>query len=79
MHERIGKLAEAAGLIGPSSRIGNSHEATERFAELLLDEFIEALDKYNGHHSEMSEYGLSILIGYIRIHFGMEEKNDEQE
>ena len=73
MNERIGKLAEAAGLIGPSSRIGNSHEATERFAKLLLDEFIEALDKYNGHHSETSEYGLSVLIDDVREHFDIKE------
>jgi hypothetical protein len=38
MNERIGQLAEQSGLLGPSSRIGNSHEATERFAELIIQE-----------------------------------------
>ena len=38
MNERIGQLAEQSGLLGPSSRIGNSHEATERFAQLIIQE-----------------------------------------
>ena len=36
MNERIGQLAEQAGLLGPSSRVGKSHEATEKFAELIV-------------------------------------------
>jgi len=39
MNERIKQLAEQAGLLGPSSRVGNAHEATEKFAELLEKEF----------------------------------------
>ena len=42
MNERIGKLAEQAGLLGPTSRVGNSHEATVRFAELIVRECLEA-------------------------------------
>ena len=38
MNERIGQLAEQAGLLGPSSRIGNSHDAAERFAQLIVRE-----------------------------------------
>lgn len=38
MNDRIGQLAEQAGLLGPSSRIGESHDATERFAELIVRE-----------------------------------------
>ena len=38
MNERIQELAEQAGLLGPSSRVGNSHEATEKFAELIVRE-----------------------------------------
>ena len=38
MNERIGNLAEQAGLLGPSSRVGNSHDAAEYFAELLIME-----------------------------------------
>ena len=36
MNEQIGQLAEQAGLLGPSSRVGNSHEAAEKFAELII-------------------------------------------
>ena len=39
MNEKIRELAEQAGLLGPSSRVGNAHEATEKFAELLEKEF----------------------------------------
>ena len=38
MNEKIKQLAEQAGLLGPSSRIGNSHLATEKFAELIVNE-----------------------------------------
>lgn len=31
-------LAEQAGLIGPSSRVGESHAAAQRFAELIRDD-----------------------------------------
>jgi|688.fasta_scaffold447231_4 hypothetical protein len=41
MNERIQELAEQANLLGPSSRIGNSHEAAEKFAELIVRECIE--------------------------------------
>ena len=36
MNERIKELAEQAGLLGPSSRVGKAHEATEKFAELIV-------------------------------------------
>jgi hypothetical protein len=36
MNERIKLLAEQAALLGPSSRVGNAHEATEKFAELIV-------------------------------------------
>ena len=45
MNKRIGQLAEQAGLLGPTSRVGNSHEATEKFAELIVQECIEQLVK----------------------------------
>jgi hypothetical protein len=44
MNERIGQLAEQSGLLGPSSRIGDAHEATERFAELILKECLKYID-----------------------------------
>jgi hypothetical protein len=38
MNERIQELAEQAKLLGPGSRIGNAHEAAEKFAELIIQE-----------------------------------------
>jgi hypothetical protein len=38
MNERIRELAEQAGLLGPSSRIGNSHDAAAEFAKLIIEE-----------------------------------------
>ena len=35
---RIQELAEQAGLLGPNSRVGNAHEATKKFAELIVQE-----------------------------------------
>lgn len=72
MNERIRELAERADFFLESN---NEIQKCEKFAELLLDEFIEALEESNGMHSETSEYGLSILIEDIRKHFGMEEND----
>jgi hypothetical protein len=59
MNERIGQLAEQAGLLGPSSRIGNSHDATERFAELIVRECADVAGRDVGHfvlkHFEVKE------------------------
>jgi len=65
MNERIGKLAEQAGLLGPSSRVGNSHEATEKFAELIVQECAEIADK-------AEPYKASDLI---KQHFGVNNEN----
>lgn len=43
MNERIGQLAEEAALLGPSSRIGNSHEAAEKFALLIINQCIDII------------------------------------
>ena len=67
MNERIGQLAEEARLLGPSSRIGNSHEAAERFAELIVKECAWLVD----------ENDISLPYGtfgkLIKGHFGVEE------
>jgi len=63
MNERIKELAEQAGLLGPSSRVGNSHEATEKFAELIVQECASIADK-------AEPYKASDLI---KKHFGVEE------
>ena len=50
MHDKIKELAEKADLLGPTSRVGNSHEATERFAQLIIKECAESIihnDKIN--------------------------------
>ena len=46
MNERIRELAEQAALLGPSSRVGNAHEATEKFAELIVRECIDKIETY---------------------------------
>jgi hypothetical protein len=66
MNERIGQLAEQAGLLGPSSRVGNSHQATEKFAELIIKECADVAG-CNGH---VSGFALGDLI---KEHFGVEE------
>ena len=45
MNERIKELAEQSGLLGPTSRVGNAHEAAERFAELVAAHEREACAK----------------------------------
>ena len=44
MNNRIQELAEQAGLLGPSSRGGNAHEAAEKFAELIIAECAKACE-----------------------------------
>ena len=81
MNERIGQLAEKAGLLGPTSRVGNSHEATERFAELIVRECIERgndlAKHYINNHSEQEQvFLLASIADYsneIKKHFGVEE------
>ena len=80
MNERIGKLAEKAGLLGPSSRIGNSHEAAERFAQLIIRECIKQLEPSTHHQAYPNSYlggeeGLELLeeqVYFIKKHFGIE-------
>jgi len=80
MNERIRLLAEHAGIATNLDTDYFERDITkwvnyysEKFSKLLLEEFIEALKESNGTHSETSEYGLSILVGDIKKHFGVEE------
>jgi len=80
MNDRIRALTEQAGI---TTNLDTDYFEkdmnkwvdyfSEKFAELLLEEFIEALEESNGTHSETSEYGLSILVSDIKRHFGVEE------
>jgi len=64
MSERIKQLAEQAGLLGPGSRVGNAHEATEKFAELIVRECIKQARK--------DENGLAYeAVGRIAKYFGI--------
>ena len=65
MNERIGQLAEQAGLLGPTSRVGNSHEATEKFARLIVRECTNIADEYDGAGST--------IVSRIKKHFEVEE------
>jgi len=62
MNEQLWELAEQAGLLGPSSRVGNSHQATERFAELIIRECIDTAF-HRGHPD----------LEFLLKHFGVEE------
>jgi len=44
-----------------------------KFAELLLNKFIDALEYSNCIRGETSDYGLSILINDIKERFGVKE------
>ena len=71
MNERIGKLAEQAGLLGPSSRVGNSHDATEKFAELIVKECAKVCrDQPNVYALKADRDNCAIAI---EEHFGVEE------
>ena len=58
MNERIGKLAEKAGLLGPGSRIGNSHEAAERFAQLIIRECVWIVDNEGTSEEILKHFGV---------------------
>jgi len=68
MNERIGQLAEQAGLLGTSSRVGNSHQATERFAELIVRECMKAADEGMAQVTMKVEWPSY----HIKKHFGVE-------
>jgi hypothetical protein len=69
MNKRIGELAEQAALLGPGSRIGNAHEATERFAELIIRECAEFSRNYNLEKAERSY----MIHKAIKKHFGVDQ------
>jgi hypothetical protein len=81
MNERIGQLAEQAALLGPSSRIGNTHEATEKFAELIIKDIINVLETentirhiaYTTYDSSMVEATVEKSINAITEHYGMKQ------
>jgi hypothetical protein len=69
MNERIGQLAEQAGLLGPSSRVGNSHQATEKFAELLVR---ECADIFGREGTGEYQVDGNWIAKTIKQHFGVE-------
>ena len=72
MNERIRELAKQAGLLGPSSRVGNSHEATEKFAELIVRECAVIADQ-EGPNYVGCGYITKTKGMLIKEHFGVEE------
>lgn len=70
MNERIRQLAEQAGLLGPSSRVGNSHQATEKFAELLVR---ECADIFGREGTGEYQVDGNWIAKTIKQHFGVRE------
>lgn len=68
MNTRILELAEQAGLLGPSSRVGKAHEATEKFAELIVKECMTVCENF----AERNDPTVSCYYD-IKEHFGVKE------
>ena len=74
MNERIQQLAEQAGLLGPSSRVGKSHEAAEKFAELIVRECISIVDDAErGGSNDIWDNAVKFIKRDLQEHFGVEE------
>ena len=77
MNERIQQIAEQAGLLGPSSRVGNSHEATEKFAELIVRECIGVVENlspgYKDYRDQIEDAFRRDCVEEMKKHFGVEE------
>ena len=77
MNERIQQIAEQAGLLGPSSRVGNSHEATEKFAELIVRECIGVVENlspgYKDYRDQIEDAFRRDCVEEMKQHFGVEE------
>jgi len=77
MNERVKELVEQAGLLGPTSRIGNSHEAAEKFAELIVRECLEQIDKIRDGCEDDGEDQQALGADWAGLavarHFGVEE------
>ena len=77
MNERIQHIAEQAGLLGPSSRVGNSHEATEKFAELIVRECIGVVENlspgYKDYRDQIEDAFRRDCVEEMKFHFGVEE------
>ena len=73
MNKKIQELAEQAGLLGPSSRIGNAHEAAEKFGELIVKECLAQVDKVDAMLDDDKEKTGVAWVGLaIAKHFGLE-------
>ena len=77
MNERIKELAEQAALLGPSSRVGNAHEATEKFAELIVRECASRVtskaDRWGNMTDEIINECIIECATDLKQHFGVEE------
>ena len=68
MNEKLQELAEQANLLGPGSRIGNAHEAAEKFAELIVNECANLFPL-----TFTDEQYQRRIDKTIRKHFGLEQ------
>jgi len=74
MNERIKELILKAGFPKfDKMYVVSDGEELEKFAELLLADFIDALHESCFHSSETTENSLNIIIDGAKKHFGVKE------
>lgn len=77
MNDRIQELAEQAALLGPSSRVGNAHEATEKFAELIIKDVLSIIDIIATDHYNADEFTEHLNVDWvgtvIKRHYGLDK------
>jgi creatinine amidohydrolase/Fe(II)-dependent formamide hydrolase-like protein len=71
MNERIKELAEQAGLLGPSSRVGKAHDATEKFAELIIQDVLKEI--YDDVQYITDFDTADQIVASVKKQFGVEE------
>jgi hypothetical protein len=66
MNERIKQLAEQAGMNIVDDKFSTYGKFAEKFAELIVQECIQAVDNVGGYNEEFH-------MNAIKEHFGVEE------
>ena len=67
MNELIKQFKQQAGV-----DFNPDQEGLDLFARLIVEECIGAFECANGIRSEISSYGMSLLVEDVKKHFGVE-------